>query len=178
MAAQTSDAKQVDYRVITRVGSFVDRDSWATEGMRCSIEQALDLVGTRSAMILLREAFSGVRRFDELVRRAGLSDSVAAKRLKELVEHGLFTQEPYRHSGSRTRYEYVLTERGRALFPVMVALMNWGDELDDGTGVVDLFHADCGAPVSSVLRCAAGHDVSLSDTCARQKQQGRETDRS
>lgn len=168
MTSETISANAADSRVLTRVGDFVPRDAWATAGVRCSIEKALDVVGTRSAMVLMREAFSGSRRFDQLVLRTGLSEPVAAKRLKQLVADGLFVQQAYRDSGTRTRLEYVLTERGRALFPVMAALMQWGDELGDGRGAMQLFHADCGEPVTSVLRCAAGHEVTLSETCARQ----------
>ncbi|MFD3524576.1 winged helix-turn-helix transcriptional regulator [Streptomyces sp. NPDC058653] len=170
MQSERGTAGSADSRVITPVGNFVDRDDWATEGMRCSIERALEMVGTRSAMILLRETFLGIRRFDELTQRTGLSDAIAAKRLKALVEDGLLVQRPYREPGARTRHEYVLTDRGRSVFPIMVALMTWGDGLGEGSGLVDLFHADCGEPVESVLRCAAGHEVSLSETHARQKE--------
>jgi DNA-binding HxlR family transcriptional regulator len=152
--------------VITRTGRFVDRDAWSAEGW-CSIERALELVGTRSAMILLREAFLGGRRFDELAHRTGLSDAVAATRLKQLVEDGLLAQQPYREPGARTRSEYVLTERGRALFGVLVALLRWGDGLDQGPGGLELVHADCGEPVAPVVRCAAGHEVTLDRTQAR-----------
>ncbi|HVV23535.1 MAG TPA: helix-turn-helix domain-containing protein [Pseudonocardiaceae bacterium] len=155
-----------DRPVITRVGPFVDRDAWTAQGW-CRIERALELVGTRSAMILIREAFYGGRRFEELTRRTGLSEAVAAKRLKQLVEDGLMTQRPYREPGSRTRQEYVLTDRGRSLFPVVVALMNWGAGLDGPTGGVELVHADCGEPVAAAVRCAAGHDVTIEDTRAR-----------
>ena len=88
----------------------------------CPIEGALERVGTRSAMILLREVFYGGRRFDDLARSTGLSDAVAAKRLKQLVQDGLLAQQPYREPGARTRYEYVLTEKGRDFFPVVVAM--------------------------------------------------------
>jgi DNA-binding HxlR family transcriptional regulator len=155
-----------DGAVIARVGRFVERDAWTAEGW-CSLERSLELVGTRSTMILLREVFYGGRRFDELTRRTGLSEAIAAARLKQLVLDGLLVQQPYREPGARTRNEYVLTERGRALFPVVVALMSWGDGLDKGPGGVELVHADCGEPVRAVVRCAAGHDVELPETQAR-----------
>jgi DNA-binding HxlR family transcriptional regulator len=151
---------------MTRVGRFADRDAFTATGW-CAIERALELVGTRSAIMLIREAFYGGRRFDELARRTGLSDAVAAKRLKQLVDHGVLAQQPYREPGSRTRHEYVLTDRGRALFPVIVALMRWGDELDQGHGGIELVHADCGATIAPVVRCAAGHDITLEQTQAR-----------
>ncbi|MET7997001.1 helix-turn-helix domain-containing protein [Amycolatopsis sp. NPDC005232] len=157
---------EADRPVVTRVGRFVDRDAWTAEGW-CKIERALELVGTRSAMILLREAFYGGRRFDELTRRTGLSDAVAAKRLKQLVDDGLLRQQPYREPGSRTRHEYVLTDQGRSLFPVVVAMMKWGATLAGPTGGVELVHAGCGEPLLAAVRCAAGHDVTMEDTEAQ-----------
>jgi DNA-binding HxlR family transcriptional regulator len=100
----------------------------------CSIDRALQVVGTRSAMLLLREAFYGVTRFDALTARVGVSEPVAAARLKELVAHGLLAREPYREPGQRTRHAYRLTEKGTELLPVLVALLQWGDrwEPEDG----------------------------------------------
>jgi DNA-binding HxlR family transcriptional regulator len=152
--------------VITLAGRFADRDRWTAEGW-CSIERALGLIGTRSAMVLMREAFYGGRRFDELTRRAGITEAVAAKRLKQLVAGGVLRRVPYQEAGSRTRHEYELTDRGRALFPVLVALMDWGDVLDDGPGGIELIHDGCGAPIEPQVRCAEGHDVPLAETVAR-----------
>jgi DNA-binding HxlR family transcriptional regulator len=97
--------------VLERRGAVEDRDEWMAEGW-CRIERSLELIGTRSAMILLREVFYGGARFEDLVRRTGLSEAVAAGRLKELVRHDVLDRRPYREPGSRTRHEYVLTERG------------------------------------------------------------------
>lgn len=105
-----------DQPVMTLTGPFADRDAWTAKGW-CSIERALEVVGTRSAMILLREMYYGATRFEELVRRTGLSEAVTAGRLKQLVEDGLLARRPYREPGARTRSAYVLTDRGRALFP-------------------------------------------------------------
>lgn len=152
--------------VITPAGRFADRDRWQAQGW-CSLERALELIGTRSAMVLLREAFFGATRFEELTRRAGITEAVAAKRLKQLVAGGVLRREPYQDPGSRTRFEYVLTERGRALYPVVVALIRWGDTLDRGPGGVELTHEDCGAPLEPHVRCAAGHDVPLAAATVR-----------
>jgi len=148
---------------MTRVGAFAERDLWTAEG-HCRIERALELVGTRSALIILREAFYGGRRFDDIARRTGLSDAVAAKRLKQLVDDGLLLQRPYREPGARTRHEYVLTERGRSLFPILVALLNWGDGLDAGPPPIQLTHAGCGEPLEATVTCRAGHAVGLEET--------------
>jgi DNA-binding HxlR family transcriptional regulator len=127
----------------------------------CSIALALDVVGTRSAMLAMREAHLGTRRFDEFVRRIGQGEPAVAARLKELVTAGLLERVPYREPGQRTRYEYQLTTKGRELLPVLTALRQWGDAWQTGPAGPSLLatHRGCGADVHAVLRCAAGHDV-------------------
>ncbi|BBZ31107.1 hypothetical protein MMAD_54020 [Mycolicibacterium madagascariense] len=93
------------------------------------MEVALELIGTRSAMTLLREAFLGARRFDDLVARAGLSSMTASVRLKEFVAAGLMYKRPYQASYG-TRCEYVLTDLGHACQPVVRALMQFGMEVE------------------------------------------------
>jgi DNA-binding HxlR family transcriptional regulator len=146
---------------MTLKGPLADRDSW--EATECSIARALDIVGTRSAMMLLREAYYGAHRFDDLARRAGITEAIAAKRLRELEDAGLFARRPYRDPGQRTRDEYVLTERGRDLFPALVSLMSWGDRyLAERQGPpIQLTHSGCGAPLQASVRCTAGHEVSV-----------------
>jgi len=128
-------------------------------GDRCPIDRTLQIVGSRSAFLLLREAFYGSTRFDDLVRLTGFTEAVAAKRLKELVEHGLLEKRPYQEPGQRTRHEYVLTERGHDLLPVLVALGEWGRKHSPAKGGPAYLHEDCGAEVSVALRCAGGHHV-------------------
>ncbi|WP_370246641.1 winged helix-turn-helix transcriptional regulator [Nocardioides sp.] len=135
----------------------------AAPGDRCPIDRTLRVVGNRSAFLLLREVFYGTTRFDDLVRLTGLSEAVAAKRLKELLDHGLLTRTPYRVEGQRTRHEYVLTDAGRDLLPVLLALAQWGREhVAPRTGPVP-HHEDCGAEVSVTFCCAQGHHVSQDD---------------
>jgi DNA-binding HxlR family transcriptional regulator len=123
--------------------------------------RALDVVSTRSAFLLLREAFYGTSRFDDFAARAGISEPVAAARLRELVAAGLLTREEYREPGQRSRLAYRLTEQGADLFPVLAALMRWGDRwLNASGGPIGLRHRDCGEPVELELRCAAGHRMS------------------
>ena len=131
----------------------------------CSIDRALQVVSTRSAMLLLREAFYGVTRFDELTARVGISEPVAAARLKELVAAGLMAREAYREPGQRTRHAYRLTDKGADLLPALVALLQWGDrwEAAEGGGPVQITHRGCGEPVAAELRCAAGHPVQAPD---------------
>ena len=131
----------------------------------CSIDRTLQTVGTRSALLLMREVFYGVTRFDELTARVGISEPVAAARLKELVTDGLLIREPYREPGQRTRQAYRLTEKGAALLPALVALLQWGDRWApaEGGGPVSLTHRDCGAAVGAELRCAVGHAVAAAE---------------
>ena len=144
--------------MVRMTGSLDPRGAWTAD--RCSIARTLDVVSTRSAFLLLREAFYGTTRFDDFAARAAISDPVAAARLRELVEAGLLAREDYREPGQRTRRAYRLTDKGADLFPVLVALMQWGDRwLDDSGGPVQLRHRGCGERVGVELRCGAGHEV-------------------
>ena len=147
---------------IRMTGRLDPRGAWAAE--RCTIAKSLDVITTRSAFLLLREAFYGTTRFDDFAERAGISEPVTAARLRELVDHGLLEREDYREPGQRTRRAYRLTEKGADLFPALAALMQWGDKwLDERGGPVELRHRDCGEPVAVELRCAAGHAVGPGD---------------
>jgi DNA-binding HxlR family transcriptional regulator len=144
--------------VVEMTGSLDPRSGWTAS--RCSIAKSLDVVGARSAFLILREAFYGTTRFDDFAERVGISESVAAARLRELVEEGLLEREAYREPGQRTRHQYRLTAKGADLLPALVALMQWGDRwLADDAGPVELRHRDCGERVGVELRCAADHHV-------------------
>jgi DNA-binding HxlR family transcriptional regulator len=139
-------------------GELDPRAAWKAD--RCTIAKALDVLPTRSAFLILREAFYGTTRFDDFASRVGISEPVAAARLRELLDDGLLEREDYREPGQRTRQGYRLTEKGADLFPVLVALMQWGNRwLDEDGGPVELHHRDCGENVSVELRCDAGHAV-------------------
>jgi DNA-binding HxlR family transcriptional regulator len=139
-------------------GALEPRGRWHAD--RCTISKALQVVPTRSAFLILREAFYGTSRFDDFAQRAELSEPATAARLRELVDNGLLEREDYREPGQRTRQRYRLTEMGADLFPALVALMQWGDRwLDELGGSVGLRHRDCGEAVAVELRCSAGHRV-------------------
>ncbi|WCN82099.1 winged helix-turn-helix transcriptional regulator [Micromonospora sp. LH3U1] len=140
-----------------------DRDSWSNAN--CSVARAMDIVGSRSTVLIMREALLGTRRFDDFVRRVGVGEPAMAARLKEMVAADLLERIPYREPGQRTRHEYQLTRKGRELLPVITALRNWGDTwaADDAGPSVAATHRNCGEPVRAVLRCAAGHDVENGD---------------
>jgi DNA-binding HxlR family transcriptional regulator len=144
--------------VLRLTGRLEPRGAWTAD--RCTIARSLDVLTTRSAFLILREAFYGTTRFDDFAQRAGISEPVTAARLRELVADGLLEREDYREPGQRTRQHYRLTEKGADLFPALAALMQWGDKwIDDRGGPVELRHRDCGEPVAVELRCAAGHAV-------------------
>jgi DNA-binding HxlR family transcriptional regulator len=125
----------------------------------CAIGSAVQIIGERPTFLVLREAFSGVRRFDDMQRRTAMPRQVLSDRLARLVDEGLLRKVPYRDSGQRRRHEYRLTGKGLDLYPVLVALMAWGDQHavgPEGPQVL-LQHRDCGEPVQLQLSCQAGH---------------------
>src|ERR1700693_4146684 len=97
------------------------------DSANCAIGAAVGLIGERPTFLVLRETFNGVRRFADMQRRTGMPRQVLSDRLGRLVEEGLLRKVPYQESGQRVRYEYRLTEKGVDLYPVLVALMEWGD---------------------------------------------------
>src|SRR5882757_8922143 len=151
----------MDGEVARLEGVLAQRDTWVAA--QCSIDRAMRAIGNRSTLLLLREAFYGARRFDEFARRVDITEAVAAARLKELVAVGVFERQPYQEPGQRTRHEYVLTETGRDLLPVAMALMQWGDEHLTGRPPLRATHHGCGAQVHVEVRCDAGHEVPLDE---------------
>jgi DNA-binding HxlR family transcriptional regulator len=135
--------------------------SWALDydTANCNIAAALSIVGEKWTFLVLREAFNGVRRFDDMQRRTGAPRQVLSNRLARLVTEGILRKVPYREAGQRPRSEYRLTEKGIELFPVIAALLAWGDKHASGPGgpAVLLTHRDCGAPVGLQLACDDGH---------------------
>jgi DNA-binding HxlR family transcriptional regulator len=125
----------------------------------CSAARALQVLGDRWTMLVLREVFNGVRRFDDISEHIGVARDVLTRRLNTLVDEGVLARVPYREPGSRTRYEYRLTKAGKDLRPVLLALIAWGDQhRADSAGVPGIVvHADCGAPVHLTMECEAGH---------------------
>ena len=119
----------------------------------CPILRALEIVGGRWTLILLRDAFNGVRRFEDFQQHLGVSPSVLSRRLKDMVDEGLFRREPYRENGDRERHEYHPTDKAWDLYPVIVGLMQWGDRyLSDPDGPpVRLVDSRTGKPVVAAI---------------------------
>ena len=125
----------------------------------CTIAAALSLVGEKWTFLVLREAFNGIRRFDDMQRRTGAPRQVLSKRLTTLVAEGILRKVPYQEDGQRPRSEYRLTRKGIDFFPVIAALLAWGDTYAGGPAgpPVELTHSGCGAPVLVALTCSDGH---------------------
>jgi DNA-binding HxlR family transcriptional regulator len=100
------------------------RSDWSEE--RCPIARSLEVLGDPWVLLVLRRAFSGVRRFDQLRTELGIADNVLSNRLAKLVDAGLLRRVAYRDH-QRTRYEYVLTDAGADTFPAITALAQWGE---------------------------------------------------
>jgi DNA-binding HxlR family transcriptional regulator len=127
----------------------------------CSVAGTLAVVGEKWSLLVIREAFLGVRRFADFQRMLGAPRAVLTDRLATLVDQGILRRVPYQPEGERQRHEYRLTEKGLDLYPALVALMQWGDRYVGEPGVVplELTHRDCGRPVHLALECEAGHRV-------------------
>ena len=132
---------------------------WSSEG--CTIERTAEVIGDRWSLVILREVISGIRRFDQLTVRTGIPRQVLTGRLERLLDQGILRQEPYREPGQRQRLEYRLTDKGIDLYPVFVAMQQWGDRYLAAPGgpPTEFEHRDCGERVELVLRCEGGHEI-------------------
>jgi DNA-binding HxlR family transcriptional regulator len=119
----------------------------------CSIARALEMVGDRWTMLVIREAFMGTRRFDDFQRKLGCARNVLTDRLNRLVDVGVLKRKPYQ--ARPPRYEYRLTRKGVELWPAMMTLKNWGDKhlAPDGPPVL-ILHNDCGGEIDERLHCS------------------------
>jgi DNA-binding HxlR family transcriptional regulator len=131
----------------------------------CSIARTLDVVGGWWTLLIVRDAFRGTTRFDDFHASLGMARSVLTTRLRKLTEQGVLERHAY--SEHPPRYEYHLTEKGRALFPVIAAMIEWGDTwapTEAGPPVV-LVHDTCGNVMQPTLTCPNCHgDVSAANT--------------
>jgi DNA-binding HxlR family transcriptional regulator len=134
--------------------------SW--DRSRCSVAGTLAVVGEKWSLLVLREAFLGVRRFADFQRNLGAPKAVLTDRLATLVDQDILRRVPYQAEGERQRHEYRLTEKGIDLYPTLIALMQWGDKyLGEGAPPpLELHHRDCGAPVHLGIVCDDGHELS------------------
>ena len=119
----------------------------------CSIARTLEVVGERWTLLIVRNLFLGLRRFDELQENLGIARNVLASRLEKLVEAGVVETRPY--SERPPRHEYVLTDKGRDLFPVLFSMLQWGDRHAPSPGGPPMLmtHRGCGGDLDAHRTC-------------------------
>ena len=125
----------------------------------CALARALSILGERWTLLIVRDAFHGLTRYDEFRRSLGLATNILSARLQKLVEHGVLER-----SGSRGSYH--LTQKGRDLFPVVVTLMAWADRHEPGPEgpEVSILHTGCDHEAGGALRCEhCGEPITLRD---------------
>jgi DNA-binding HxlR family transcriptional regulator len=135
---------------------------------RCSIARPAALLGDRWTLVILRQAFMGTKRFEDFQSALGISRSLLSERLGRLVDAGVLRREPYKDA-VRTRERYRLTEMGLDLYPVLMALREWGDRYmaEDGPPL-EIRHRGCGGEPVLELRCSrCGEPVGARDAEAR-----------
>jgi len=121
--------------------------------MRCSVAQCLEVAGEWWSMLVVRDAFLGVSRFDDFQERLGISRNILNQRLRRLVEAGVLKKVPY--SEHPPRYDYRLTEKGRDLWPVLIAMRQWGDRYAAPEGPpLEVVHTSCGEVAEVVPTCS------------------------
>lgn len=123
------------------------------DGQVCSIARSLELIGERWTLLIVRDIFRGQRRFDDIQRDLGIARNVLANRLDRLVEEDILVKRQYQERPPR--YEYLLTEKGIDLWPVLVSLVKWGDKHEpgfDGPPVV-IRHKVCGGEIDDHFTC-------------------------
>ena len=121
--------------------------------MNCSVARTLEVIGEWWTLLILRDAFLGVRRFDDFQSRLGIARNILTDRLQTLVEHGILERQLYQERPER--FEYRLTEKGLDLHPVILSLLRWGDRWTAGEAGPPLVleHQSCGREITPILVC-------------------------
>ncbi|HEX4865730.1 MAG TPA: helix-turn-helix domain-containing protein [Acidimicrobiales bacterium] len=130
----------------------MERKSFAD--MHCSVAQCLEVVGEWWSMLIVRDAFLGVTRFDQFQERLGISRNVLNQRLSYLVDNEVLEKAPY--SDHPPRFDYRLTAKGRDLWPVLTAMRQWGDKYAAPDGPpLEIMHKGCGKISHAVMTCSS-----------------------
>jgi DNA-binding HxlR family transcriptional regulator len=124
----------------------------ALDHLDCAVTNTVDTVGDRWTLLILRDAFFGVRRFDDFQRDLHIARNVLADRLEKLVTRGLLMTRRYRDNPPR--HEYLLTDKGKDLFDVLMALWRWGDRWEPSGAERVAIHTECGHETHLVATCA------------------------
>jgi len=117
----------------------------------CPVARTLDLVGEWWTLLIIRDAVTGARRFEEF-KATGIADNILSGRLKKLTEAGILKRRRYQTHPDR--YEYLLTEKGAALAPVVLALRSWGKRFTKGADSLRIVHTPCGGNVELGFHCS------------------------
>lgn len=127
----------------------------------CHLAKAINVLGDKWTLMILRSALYGVRRFDDFQAELGAPRTILSNRLKRLTETELLEKSTYREPGKRRRTEYVLTSKGLALRPILIGLTQWGDHwiADEDTGAPITFSSKTGSPVRAGFIDLNGREV-------------------
>ena len=149
---------------VTRITDVLKRDY---DGQNCSIARTLELIGERWTLLIIRDAFLGVRRFEDFQSELGIARNVLSARLGRLVDEGILEKRPYHERPAR--YEYRLTDKGIGLWPVLISLVKWGDKYAAPGGPPRIIeHRNCGGQVNDHLTCdRCGKPLGARDVVAR-----------
>jgi DNA-binding HxlR family transcriptional regulator len=118
----------------------------------CAVANTIDVIGDRWTLLIMRDVFFGVRRFDDFQKDLRIARNVLSDRLQTLVGHGILKTVPYQDNPPRN--EYRLTDKGRDLFDVLMAVWRFGDKWEHSTVDRVAIHVDCGNPTHMVPSCA------------------------
>jgi len=155
----------------------MQRKSWAEAN--CPMARSVDLIGEWGSLLILREAFGGVRRFDDFQKQIGISRNLLTTRLKKLVDGGVLERRPV-HSDAK-RHEYVLTEKGEDLFATIVALRQWGDRwlFPKGGYPADMLDGRDQSPVARIeVRSEQGRKLKLANLTLKARRANKSSRRS
>src|SRR5438034_3574360 len=135
------------------------------QASNCSIARTLQVLGEKWTLLIIRESLYGATRFEQFHRVLQCPRNLLSERLNLLVDEGILERSEYRDPGSRARMQYLLTDKGRELMPILIALREWGDrhKADPEGPPVLARHVDCGKELHLALTCAAGHVATTVD---------------
>ena len=127
----------------------------------CHLAKAIEVVGDRWTLLILRSAMFGVRRFDDFQQELSIPRTVLSGRLKALTDHGLLEKRAYKVEGKRARPEYLMTEKSKSLQPVLIALTQWSDDwlADGATPPMGFTHAGTRQRVKAAFIDEDGREV-------------------
>lgn len=131
--------------------------------MSCSVARTLSIIGERWTLLIIRDCFYGIERFDEFQQRLGVTRHLLTDRLKKLVDEEILERVLYQSRPNR--YAYRLTEKGKELYPILITMVHWGDKwMDGGAGPpMEYVHECCQRPIHAVVRCSVCDEPLVAD---------------